>query len=162
MDDFVFLSWWLGNTWNFKSKFKFQVFPSRQDRKTKSSVCFLGEVNARQFCSEIYWPLVRIGLVELHPAYPIMASLLFAQPTIYVQKYLVAGYTKLKIEFLHYKAIQFTFYFKLEVYLGYSLYILIFSRLFPGFLFTHLSLRQSYIAWLSVCFPGNQVPWSGP
>ena len=34
-DDSVFLSWWLGNTWNLKSKFKFQVFSSRQDRKKK-------------------------------------------------------------------------------------------------------------------------------
>ena len=47
-DKFVFLSWWLGNTWNLKS---------RQARKTNSSVCFLGEDTARQFCFEIYWPL---------------------------------------------------------------------------------------------------------
>ena len=40
-----------------KSKFKFQVFPSRQDRKKNSSVRFLGEVMARQFCFEMYWPL---------------------------------------------------------------------------------------------------------
>ena len=57
MNKFVFLSWWLANTWNLKSKFKFQVFPSCQDRKTNSSVRFLGEVTARQFCFEIYWPL---------------------------------------------------------------------------------------------------------
>ena len=57
-DEFVFLSGWLGNTWNFKWKFKFQVFPSRQDRKkNRSFVCFLGEVTAQQFCFEIYWPL---------------------------------------------------------------------------------------------------------
>ena len=29
-----------------------------QDRKTNSSVRFLGEVMARQFCFEIYWPLM--------------------------------------------------------------------------------------------------------
>jgi hypothetical protein len=55
--DFVFLSWWLRLTWNLKLKFKFQVFPSRQDRKTNSFVRFLGEITARQFSSEIYWPL---------------------------------------------------------------------------------------------------------
>ena len=32
-----------------ESKFKFQVFPSRQDRKTNSFVLFLGEVMTRQF-----------------------------------------------------------------------------------------------------------------
>ena len=57
MNEFVFLSWRLGNTWNLKSKFNFQVFLSRQDRKTNSFVHFLGEVTARQFCFEIYWPL---------------------------------------------------------------------------------------------------------
>ena len=57
MNEFVFLSWRLGNTWNLKSKFKFQVFPSRQDRKTNSLVCTLGEVATRQFCFKIYWPL---------------------------------------------------------------------------------------------------------
>ena len=56
-NEFVFLSWRLGNTWNLKSKFKFQVFPSHQDRKTNSFVCFLGLVIAQQFCFEIYWPL---------------------------------------------------------------------------------------------------------
>ena len=48
-------------TWkhlNLNSKFKFQVFPSRQDRKTNSLVCFLGEIMARQFYFEIYWSLV--------------------------------------------------------------------------------------------------------
>ena len=45
------------HTWNLKSKFKFQVFPSRQDRKTNLFICFLGEVMARQFCFEIFWPL---------------------------------------------------------------------------------------------------------
>ena len=54
----VFLSWRLGNTWNLNFDFKFQVLPSRQDRKTSSLVHFLGEVKARQFCFEIYWPLV--------------------------------------------------------------------------------------------------------
>ena len=57
MDEFVFLSWWLGNTWNLNFDFKFQVFPSHPDRKTNSSVYFLGEVSARQFCFKIYWPL---------------------------------------------------------------------------------------------------------
>ena len=38
-------------------KFKLQVFPSRQDRKTNLFVCFIGEVTAGQFCFEIYWPL---------------------------------------------------------------------------------------------------------
>ena len=42
---------------NAIGQFKFQVFPSPQDRKTNLSICFLGEVTARQFCSEIYWPL---------------------------------------------------------------------------------------------------------
>ena len=37
--------------------FKFWVFLSRQDRKTNSFGSFLGEVTARQFCFEIYWPL---------------------------------------------------------------------------------------------------------
>ena len=40
-----------------------------------------------------------------------MASLLFAQPTIYVQKYLVADYTKLKLELLHYTDVQGNIYF---------------------------------------------------
>ena len=34
-------------TWNQNSSFKYFRF----------SVCFLGEVTARQFCFEIYWPL---------------------------------------------------------------------------------------------------------
>ena len=41
----------------FRFQFKFQVFPSHQDRKTNSFVCFLGEVTTWQFCFEIYWPL---------------------------------------------------------------------------------------------------------
>ena len=45
-NEFVFLSWWLKNTWNLKSKFKFQVFASLQDRKTNWTP-FLGEVTAR-------------------------------------------------------------------------------------------------------------------
>ena len=40
-DKFVFLSWRLENTWNLNFYFKFQVFPSCQDRKTNSSVYFL-------------------------------------------------------------------------------------------------------------------------
>ena len=55
---FVFLTWQLRNTWNLKSKFKFQVFLGRQDRKTNLFVHFLGEVMAQQFCLEIHWPLV--------------------------------------------------------------------------------------------------------
>ena len=46
MNEFVFLSWQLGNTLNFKSKFKFQVFPSllyKKQKKTNSFICFLGE-----------------------------------------------------------------------------------------------------------------------
>ena len=54
---FVFLSWQRRNTWNLKSKFKFQVFPRHQDRKTNLFICFLGEFTAHQFCFEIYWPL---------------------------------------------------------------------------------------------------------
>ena len=45
-------------TWNPNSSFK-----HCQDRKTNSSVCFLGEVTARQFCFEIYWPLVQVVFV---------------------------------------------------------------------------------------------------
>ena len=33
------------------------IFPSCQVRETNSFVRFLGEVTARQFCFEIYWPL---------------------------------------------------------------------------------------------------------
>ena len=47
-----------------KLEFQFQVFPSRQDRKTNLSVCFLGEVTARQFCFEIYWPLASQSWTE--------------------------------------------------------------------------------------------------
>ena len=47
---------------DLKSKFKFQVFLSRQDRKTNSSVCYLGEVMARQFRFEIYWHLHTIDI----------------------------------------------------------------------------------------------------
>ena len=48
---------------------------------------------------------------------------------------LVVGYTKPKLELLHYtddKAI-FSFYFKLEVHLGYSIHTY-FLQVFPGFL----------------------------
>ena len=48
-DEFVFVSWWLKNAWNLKSKFK--------ERKTNLSVHFLGEVKTQQFFFEIYWPL---------------------------------------------------------------------------------------------------------
>ena len=42
-----------------KLEFRFQVSSifSRQDRKTISFICLLGEVTAWQFCFEIYWPL---------------------------------------------------------------------------------------------------------
>ena len=43
-------------SWDLKD-FKFQVFPSRQDRKTNLFICFLGEVSTRQCFCEIYWPL---------------------------------------------------------------------------------------------------------
>ena len=56
-NEFVLLSWWLRNTWNLKLKFKFQVFPDRQDRKRIFVFCFLGEVMVRQFCFKVYWPL---------------------------------------------------------------------------------------------------------
>ena len=56
-NEFVFYPDNSGNTWNLNFDFKFQVFPSRQDRKIDSFVCFLGEVTAWQFCFEIYWPL---------------------------------------------------------------------------------------------------------
>ena len=69
MDEFVFLSWRLGNTWNLNFDFKFWVFPSHQDRKTNSFVCFLGEVTAQQFCFEIYclylWVLMRLPNSQL-------------------------------------------------------------------------------------------------
>ena len=61
INEFVFLSWWLVNTFDFK----FQAFPSRQDRKTNLFVCFLGEVTARHFCFEIYWPLVPTCLLAI-------------------------------------------------------------------------------------------------
>ena len=57
MDQFVFLSWRLGNTWNLNFEFKFQVIQSCQDRKPNLFVRFLGEVMAQQFCFKIYWPL---------------------------------------------------------------------------------------------------------
>ena len=45
----------LGNTWNLNFHFRFQIFLSRQDRKTNLFDQFLGEVMARQFCFEISW-----------------------------------------------------------------------------------------------------------
>ena len=39
-----------------KLEFRFW-FPSRQDRKTNSFVCFSGEITAWQFCFEIYFPM---------------------------------------------------------------------------------------------------------
>ena len=59
MNEFCFSILGLGNAWNLNFDFKFQVFLSRQDRKTNSFVRFLGEVTARQFFFEIYWPLER-------------------------------------------------------------------------------------------------------
>ena len=47
-------------TWKylkFEIEIQVQVFPSCQDRKTNSFLHFLGEVTARQFSLEIYWPL---------------------------------------------------------------------------------------------------------
>ena len=58
---FVFLSWRLGNTWNLKLKFKFQV--------SNSFFRFSGEVAAWQFCFEIYWPLGRYNFNFLTPLY---------------------------------------------------------------------------------------------
>ena len=60
-NQFVFLSWRLGNIWNLNFNFKFQVYPGHQDRKTNSFVCFLGKVIAPQFCLEIYWPLEKFS-----------------------------------------------------------------------------------------------------
>ena len=54
---FVFLSWRLGNTWNLKSIFQFQVIPSRQDRKTNLFVRFWEKFRLKKFCFEIYCPL---------------------------------------------------------------------------------------------------------
>ena len=56
-NEFVFLSWRLGNTWNLNFDFKLQVFPSLHDRETIFFFRFLGEVFARQFWFKIYWPL---------------------------------------------------------------------------------------------------------
>ena len=53
------LSWRSGNTWNLIFDFKFQLLPDCQNRKTNSFVFVFGEVLARQFCFEIYWPSVR-------------------------------------------------------------------------------------------------------
>ena len=63
MNKFIFLSWRLRNTWNFNCNFKFQVFPSPQDKKTNLLICFLGEVTALQFCFEIYWPLIEAKML---------------------------------------------------------------------------------------------------
>ena len=60
-NEFVFLSWWLGNTRNLN--FDFKTISSRQDRKKNASVCFLGEVTAWQFCFEINWPLAILHLL---------------------------------------------------------------------------------------------------
>ena len=65
--EFVFLSWRLGNTWNLNFDFKFQIFPSRQDRKKNSFFHFLREVTVRQFCFEIYWPLNLRNYLEFRP-----------------------------------------------------------------------------------------------
>ena len=63
-NEFVFVSWRLENTWNLNFDIKFQVFLSRQDRKTNSFVWFLEDVADRQFCFEIYWPLEQIFTVD--------------------------------------------------------------------------------------------------
>ena len=41
------------------------TFLSRQYRKTNAFVCFLGEVMARQFCFEIYRPLLLLSVTVL-------------------------------------------------------------------------------------------------
>ena len=46
-----------------KSKFKFQVFLSCQDRKTNLSLCFSWEVTTQQFCFYIYWPLEQLEFI---------------------------------------------------------------------------------------------------
>ena len=46
-------------TWT--SRFKFQVFPDCQDRKTNSSVRFWKKLRLDKFCFEICWPLARMG-----------------------------------------------------------------------------------------------------
>ena len=57
---FFFSSWQLGITGNLNFDFKFQVLPSHQDRKTNS-----GDVTARLFCFDIYWPLVlKVGPLD--------------------------------------------------------------------------------------------------
>ena len=43
--------WQLVNTWNLKSKFKFHVFPSHQDRKTNSSIRFWEKLRLNNFVS---------------------------------------------------------------------------------------------------------------
>ena len=59
---------------------KFQVFPDCQDRKTNSFVCFLGEITARQFCFEIYWPLG--WLLTIHSACCFDSGLVYLLGTI--------------------------------------------------------------------------------
>ena len=49
-NEFVFRSWQLRNTCNLNFDLKFQVFRTRQDRKTNLLVHFLGEVTAQPFC----------------------------------------------------------------------------------------------------------------
>ena len=68
-DEFVFLPWWLRNTRNLKSKFKFQVFPSRQDRKTNSFIRFWEKFRLDNFCFEIYWPLLKYVSIQVEIHY---------------------------------------------------------------------------------------------
>ena len=58
-NEFVFLSWRLGNTWNLNLDFKFQVFPLHQDRRTNSFVHFWEKFHLGNYCFKIYWPLVQ-------------------------------------------------------------------------------------------------------
>ena len=60
----LFLSPDNGNPWNLN--FKFQLFPSLQDRKTNLSNGFLGEVMAQQFCFGIYWSLAQTISIRLN------------------------------------------------------------------------------------------------
>ena len=79
-------------TRNLESKFKFQVFLSRQDRKINLSVRFLGEVTPQKFCFEIYWPLVYLRLSYVM-SYYFYIMLYFGRLRLKLQNptYLAAG-----------------------------------------------------------------------
>ena len=59
---FMLIDWEILESMNFD--FKFQVFPSHQDRKKNRLVCFLGEVMAQQFYFDICWPLPKPKTVQ--------------------------------------------------------------------------------------------------